>query len=90
MANPYTYIRVQDASPVVLAILARWKVEIDPTIAQFVILDRNGRPVDWPLIESEREARQEVEAFWRVDRDDDGARSESVWQARMAGDMEVF
>lgn len=56
----------------------------------FEVLRPDGEPADWPFLDTEEEARADVAEFNALDEDDGGARSEAVWQARMAGDMEAF
>ena len=47
-----------------------------------------GELADWPMLDTEAEARADVRSFNTLEHDDEG-RSEAVWQARMAGDMEA-
>lgn len=44
-------------------------------------------PADWPLIDSEQEARDVTQSFNAPD-DDGGGASERLWQSRMAGNMD--
>lgn len=88
----YTFQRIDTATRVrreeLLARAPGWGA-IDTTKPQFAIFD-GDQVADWPLLDSYQEAANDCAEFNASSRDDDdGARSEALWQARMAGDMDA-
>jgi|SRR5580693_1234186 hypothetical protein len=86
----YTYRRVDTAVRLVREELQAkcpgWGT-IDTNRPQFAIFAPNGRPADWPLIDTLSEAARDCAEFNRHDDDDEGI-NEARWQSRMAGDWE--
>lgn len=84
----YTFERIDTATRVRREELLRLAPEFG-TIAtdrpQFVLFD-DGKIADWPMMDSFEEATETCKLFNAPD-DDQGARSEALWQARMAGDL---
>jgi len=53
---------------------------------QFALFDGESL-ADWPLMDTFEDAVKTCKSFNTPDDQDDAARSEAIWQARMAGDM---